>query len=354
MVTPGNDANTLEIVGNFTLPEGAAITGSLLWDGDRMLEGKLLDRKTADSLYENMVERNSTPPPRPRDPLILELTGKDTYRLRIYPVRLGHARHFRLRYQLPPRIGQEGLEMTLQAAVGTLFPGNQSTIPVTLEGGGDIAKTVLAEGAGRTTLRLPRTRFVKVSDLAPADIWSHWDSVPYQNLRLLPVDPLHQVMVRTRFQEGNFAGHYLNLYAGVDESVVRALGQRIEVVVLWKWHNPGTWIHKYANGTRICRPYGRPSSRRQVLLDLHEHDGRRRECEVGLLHDDSRSAPRAFRAAGRGEERLPPIRGIPSEPAGILCGEFRARHPPGFRRQGQCAGRGRARARKNSSPTCGW
>lgn len=248
VVDPGNDPGTLEITGNFRLPEGAAITGALLWDGERVLEAKLLDRKSADSLYEAMVDRNSTPPVRPRDPLILELIGEGSYRLRIYPVRLGHARHFRLRYQLPPRIGPEGLEMPLQAAVGSLFPWQQTTLPVTFVSGGAVSQAVLVEGANRTTVQMPRTRFVKVTDLGSSGYWTGWDFVATPGLRILPVDPLHQVMVRTRFEGGSFAGHYLNLYAGVDESVVQALGQRVEVVVLWKWHHPGAWIRRYTGG----------------------------------------------------------------------------------------------------------
>ena len=103
-VTSGNDPNSLEIVATFSLPAGATIIGALLWDGTDILKANLLDRATADSIYEDYVNRNSTPPPaRPRDPMIIELTGTNTYRLRVYPVELNRSRHFRLRYQLPPK-----------------------------------------------------------------------------------------------------------------------------------------------------------------------------------------------------------------------------------------------------------
>ncbi|MDQ3003544.1 MAG: hypothetical protein M3Y08_20085, partial [Fibrobacterota bacterium] len=49
-VSIGNDPKSLEIVANITLPPGSAITGALLWDGNTILQGKLLDRNAADSL----------------------------------------------------------------------------------------------------------------------------------------------------------------------------------------------------------------------------------------------------------------------------------------------------------------
>jgi hypothetical protein len=144
-VDANNDAKTLEITGNFSLPPGATITGALLWDGTRILNGKLLDRAIADSVYESMIERNSKPPVRPRDPLILESTGKDSYRFRIYPAQPGSARHLRLRYQLAPTIGAEGLEISLKAAIAPLFPGSTLQIPVNLESGGEVSKLILSE-----------------------------------------------------------------------------------------------------------------------------------------------------------------------------------------------------------------
>lgn len=300
-VDAGNDPNTLEIVGTFTLPAGSTLVGGLLWDGDRMLESKLLDRKAADSLYEKMVQRNSSPPPRPRDPLILELVGKDSYRLRIYPVKLGGSRRFRLRYQLPPRIGAEGLEMRLLTVSGGLFPGLATSIPATLEPGGDVRKTVLVEGQGRVTLELPRTRFFRVQDLGQSGHWDGWSWSPGSSILLLPVDPLRQVMVKTRFDAGTFAGHYLNLYATVDDAVIKALGQRVEVVVLWKWHNPSTWLQRNEWGSYHTDAVRQAQAQAEQLLQFHDALGTP-GIKVGLLHDDSRSAPRGFKAASRGEE----------------------------------------------------
>ncbi|HLP42532.1 MAG TPA: hypothetical protein VK465_13570, partial [Fibrobacteria bacterium] len=259
------------------------------------------DRILADSLYEEMVDRDSNPPPRPRDPLVLELTGKDTYRLRIYPVKLGNHRRFRLRYHLPPRIGTDGLEMGLRGVVGVLFPSDQTRIQVDFLPGGTTRKAILVEGNGRVTLELPRTRFVRVADLAPQlYFWSPWQV--YQSnmiIRILPIDPTHQVMLKTRFDSGSFAGHYLNLHAGVDAALMKALGPKVEIVVYWKWSNPGAWIHKDDFGGENTTYAWQAQQQAANLLSLHETLGGS-GMKIGLLHDDSRQV-RAFRAAGSGD-----------------------------------------------------
>ncbi len=299
-----NDAKTLEISGNISLPAGAVITGALLWDGTRILTGNLLDRASADSLYASLMERNSTPPVRPRDPLILESTGKDTYRFRIYPAEPGKSRHLRLRYQLAPTIGAEGLVISLQAAIAPLFAGSGLQIPVNLESGGEVSKVIFSEsGDARTEMVLPRTRLMAASALGSGttswDMWGNYISIP--GIRIFPTDPLHQVSVKTSFPGGTLAGNYLNLYTGVTDQVLAGLHQRVEVVILWKWHNPGTWITKTPYGDQVSGYVYQAQSQASVLAELYGQLGGA-GTKVGLLHDDSRPVPRTFKASSRGEQ----------------------------------------------------
>jgi hypothetical protein len=298
-VSPGNDPKTLEITGEFRLPQAAAITGALLWDGDKVLQGRLLDKAKADSLYQSLVDRNSLPPARPRDPILLERVSPGAYRMRIYPVEISRSRHVRLRYQLPPRLGAEGLQTGLQAAVASLFPGNQSLVSVSFEGGG-VERVVLATpDGGRSTLGLPRTRLMRPSDLDGGTydpyFWYHSTGTV-----LFPVDPLRQVSVRTSIASGLMAGHYLNLYAGVTDEVLGALGRKVEVVVLWKWHAPGTWLQEdqygYVNAAHVYAA----QSQAAALLDLYGRLGGP-GSRIGLLHDDGKGEPKRFKAASRGE-----------------------------------------------------
>ena len=303
-VDPGNDPKSLEITGTFTLPAGSAITGALLWDGGKILQGKLLDRNIADSIYEAHVDRDSLPPPRPRDPLLLELVGKDIYRFKVYPVDLGKSRHFRLRYQLPPVIGASGMQLPLKAAIASLFPQSKVQIPVSLENGGGVGKVIFASGSGmRTEMTLPRTRLMPVSELS-GQLYN-WD--PWVGSHTLsagtvihPVDPVRQMAVKTSMAEGQMAGHYLNLFAGVTDEMVAGLGARVEIVFYWKWNNPGGWITRDPWGGENLQFIWEAQNQGAALHQLYGQLGGP-GSKVGLLHDDSKSAPRAFAAASRGD-----------------------------------------------------
>lgn len=296
-VTTGNDPKSLEITGMFSLPTGAAITCALLWDGDKVLQARLLDKAKADSLYQSLVDRNSAPPPRPRDPILLDLVSAGNYRVRIYPVELARSRHVRLRYQLPPAISAEGLEMVLKAGVASLFPGSQMPMTVTFEGAG-VKEILLALPDGsRSTLSLPRTRLMLASDLA-GGYFDWWSSMP--GIRLIPIDHNRQVAVRTSIASGLMAGNYLNLYAGVTDEVLGSLGRRVEVAVYWKWHSPTTWAlenqYGYADYSNVYQAQGQAAA----LLELFGQLGGPGN-KVGLLHDDGRGDPKRFPTASRGD-----------------------------------------------------
>ncbi|MDQ3003000.1 MAG: hypothetical protein M3Y08_17275 [Fibrobacterota bacterium] len=302
-VTAGNDPKTLEISGTFLMPPGTAITGALLWEGDKVLQGKLLDRNIADSLYESLVDRDSIPPTRPRDPIIIERVAKDTYRFRIYPVETGRTRRFRLRYQLPPVITDEGLEIPMRAAIAPLFPGSGTKVSVTFQGGGEVTKAILAVGMGaKTEMTFPRTRLLNPMDLIPQAGWDpytgQWSAS--SGMRILPYDPLRQVVVKTSFSSGQMAGHYLNLYAGVTEDVLKGLNRRVEVVVLWKWHNPGSWIIKTQWGEEFTGYVWEAMNQQNLIQTLYQSMGGL-GTRIGLVHDDSKNEPHAFKASNRSE-----------------------------------------------------
>jgi hypothetical protein len=297
-VAPGNDAKSLEIIGNFSLPTGAAITGALLWDGDQILQAVLLDKAKADSAYQVLVDRNSTPPPRPRDPILLEMISKGNYRLHIYPVQISNSRHVRLRYQLPPAINEEGIAMTLNAALATLAPNSQLSIPVTFTGAGVDSVILALSDQSRSTLSLPRTRLMRASDVAQW-IWGYYGYAA-AGIRLIPVDHRRQVAVGTSMAAGLMAGHYLNLYAGVSDDVLGALGRKVEIVVFWKWHAPASWALENGYGYADYGNVYTAQAQAGALLNLYGQLGGTGN-QVGLLHDDGRGEPKRFGVASRGD-----------------------------------------------------
>jgi hypothetical protein len=126
-----NNPNSLEIIGQLTLEKGTVVTGLLLWNGNTILKGKLRTREMARQQYEEVVDRNVTNPPPPRDPALLEKVGENRYDLSIFPVALNGSRKLRLRYLIPTRF-EEGTHRSR-------FPHAFSRVAsVTLRGGSGI------------------------------------------------------------------------------------------------------------------------------------------------------------------------------------------------------------------------
>lgn len=283
-VKPQNDPTTLEITGTFTLPAGSVITGALLWEGSRVLQARLFDEVKADSLYEDFLDRDSVPPPRPIDPLLLERVAANSYRVKIYPAALGASRRLRLRYQIPPRIGVDGFEMQVAGALTPHFTGAE-TISATYEPRAGVSSILYHEGGVKREMTLPRTQFISRALLA-------YNVTAANAVRILPIDARRQIQVKTSFASGTFKGHYLNLYGRVDDSTLAGLG-RVEVVVFWKWHNPVYWKNNPAEvaearlqASQLLALYG--------SLGLPTH-------RIGLLHDRSQGPQKIFPVAVKGD-----------------------------------------------------
>lgn len=71
--------DTLEIDYNFDLPEGSLVTDSWLWVEDQIVKADIIDRWTANQIYEGIVKRR-------RDPSILVKNGSNNYDLKIFPL----------------------------------------------------------------------------------------------------------------------------------------------------------------------------------------------------------------------------------------------------------------------------
>jgi hypothetical protein len=89
-----NQKDTLEVTLNFDLPENAMITDSWLWFGKDTIKAVILDRWTASSIYESIVQRR-------RDPSILFKQSANQYELRIFPMAGNETRKVKITYLLP-------------------------------------------------------------------------------------------------------------------------------------------------------------------------------------------------------------------------------------------------------------
>ena len=86
--------DTLEVTLNFDLPENAMITDSWLWFGKDTIKAVILDRWTASSIYESIVQRR-------RDPSILFKQSANQYELRIFPMAASETRKVKITYLVP-------------------------------------------------------------------------------------------------------------------------------------------------------------------------------------------------------------------------------------------------------------
>ncbi len=88
------DSTQLEITLDFDLPEEAIVNDLWLWVGDDIMKALCLDKWTASSIYEGIVNRR-------RDPAILVKEYGTHYKLRIYPVFKNQSRKIKLTYMVP-------------------------------------------------------------------------------------------------------------------------------------------------------------------------------------------------------------------------------------------------------------
>ena len=75
----------------FPLPEDAALSDFALYDGDKKMPARLLDKDEAADTYEGIVRRQ-------RDPALLRYVGRGAYEVQLYPVPAHATRKITLRY----------------------------------------------------------------------------------------------------------------------------------------------------------------------------------------------------------------------------------------------------------------
>ncbi len=124
----------------FPLPEGATVSDFALYDGDRKMAGRLLDKDQAADTYEGIVRRQ-------RDPALLRYVGRGAYEVKLYPVPPHATRKVTLKYAeaLPPE-GGDARKYVYSFLGGTLGGGaaggplpRETTVQVTLQDDASLA-----------------------------------------------------------------------------------------------------------------------------------------------------------------------------------------------------------------------
>ncbi len=232
---PTGDKNTMEVTGRFYLPIGSAITGLLIWNGDQILKGKLKPAESANEQYEDFVDRNTTPPVRPRDPFFVSqvfsgYSGYDGYQFKVYPVDWKGYRKIRLRYLIPRDINESGSGMALPNPVFIAYALEES-YRYQLESHSGYTQVHLKSGKSETKFDLPAS-------------FSHPYEYGASETLLFPKPEIPTYWLQTTLTEGDWQGHYLHYRAPFPKKALEEAGLIRETVFLWKWNHPETFFER--------------------------------------------------------------------------------------------------------------
>lgn len=103
-----SNQDTLEVQFFFELPGEATVNDLWLWVGEDIMRAQIMDRWTASSIYEDIVDRC-------RDPAILFKRDRRQYELRIFPMAGKETRKIKLTYLLPIQWLSESVTASLPA-----------------------------------------------------------------------------------------------------------------------------------------------------------------------------------------------------------------------------------------------
>lgn len=75
----------------FPMPDGASITRFSMYDGEKEIKGKVLEKNEARSIYESIVRLR-------KDPALLEYVGRNTFKASVYPIPANGDKRIKLSY----------------------------------------------------------------------------------------------------------------------------------------------------------------------------------------------------------------------------------------------------------------
>jgi len=102
--------DSLEVTLKFDLPAGAYVHDSWLWIYNDIVRAAIMDRWTASSIYEGIVNRR-------QDPSVLFKTSATQYELRVFPMRGDERRKVKITYLMPADWGTETVSAELPISI---------------------------------------------------------------------------------------------------------------------------------------------------------------------------------------------------------------------------------------------
>ena len=239
---PG-DSTTLEMYGEFSLPEGVAVTGVLIWDGEKILQGTLKGKSEARSQYESIVSRKL-------DPVLIEQTGSDSiahtskFNISIFPATYNQTRKIRIRYLVPQTLSLQGKYFSIPPSLaGGFCKFGIKNYKLSLIGTNDISKVFLSN-TDTTSTFLCNLPFIDDKQKM-AQFINKYDStigIFSNSINIKVKDHELPQLITTQFDTGNYKGNYSLFWGTPPDSLLVKAGLRREVAFLWKWNFPQAFV----------------------------------------------------------------------------------------------------------------
>jgi hypothetical protein len=219
------DPKTLELSGTFTLSEGSALRSMLLWEKDKILKAKLIDRIAADSTYEAIVDRDK-PVILARDPAEITCIGNNTYNYRIYPVELNGSRKIRILYSVPFVMSAFGPVFKIKTAFAIGASQTPSQVPVEVRKSSTISGSyLLFYGSVKKSIQFGATYEISKESLFADSIdqWGNDYGLRINPIIIFPESGYSEAAFTTTLDSGNAAGNYTAVFAELPDTIRAAL-----------------------------------------------------------------------------------------------------------------------------------
>lgn len=184
------NADQLEIVLDFELPEEAFIIDSWLWIGEEIVQAELWDRWSATTVYEDIVDRN-------QDPSVLYKDSDIDYQLRIFPLIPSERRKVKISYMVPGNWTADNVLVSLPLEILRTSKYAVNNVELIAFAGGDWVNPTLlgSSNLSFTAHTTPDGQLVKAANLVSLNDIS--------SLNLVWESPLNNGVYANKFEAGD-------------------------------------------------------------------------------------------------------------------------------------------------------
>lgn len=215
------DPNTLEIKGEFLLSPGSAMRSLLLWNGNKLLKAKLLDRDKADSTINQIINYTY------RDPALIKYMGKNRYSFRIYPVSINNSRKVRVLYTVPLQSGSGALRLEIRSAFTLGAEQVPTQIPVEIiRNGTSDERYILQHKNTKKSIQFGSTYLIPFSDFYQGGYYYCYSAQPEPLVITLDTSGFNKAFTYG-LETTKAAGYYTAIFSYVPDPLKKQIAEAL-------------------------------------------------------------------------------------------------------------------------------